>query len=66
MRKSYREGNIGVLQVLDAERHYQQASLVYVQASAQRFRDTAQLFLALGGSGSEVDTHPGQETMHSN
>lgn len=50
-RKSYREGNAGVLQVLDAERHYQQASLGYVQARAQRYIDTAQLFLALGGSG---------------
>ena len=52
-RKSYREGNIGVLQVLDAERRYSQASLAYVRASAQRYMDTAQLFLALGGSGPE-------------
>jgi outer membrane protein TolC len=64
-RKSYREGNIGVLQVLDAERHYSQASLAYVQANAQRYMDTAQLFLALGGSGAEVDTHPDQGAMRS-
>lgn len=63
-RKSYREGNIGVLQVLDAERRYQQASLAYVRVRAQRYMDTAQLFLALGGSGPEVDTHLGQETTH--
>jgi len=64
-RKSYREGNIGVLQVLDAERHYSQASLAYVRANAQRYMDTAQLFLALGGSGAEVDTHPDQGAMRS-
>jgi len=49
-RKSYHEGNVGVLQVLDAERLYQQARLGYVRAQAQRYLDTAQLFLALGGS----------------
>jgi outer membrane protein TolC len=47
---SYHEGNVGVLQVLDAERLYQQARLGYVRAEAQRYSDTAQLFLALGGS----------------
>jgi NodT family efflux transporter outer membrane factor (OMF) lipoprotein len=64
-RKSYREGNIGVLQVLDAERRYSQASLAYVGVRAQRYIDTAQLFLALGGSGPEADTYPGQATMRS-
>ncbi len=49
-RKSYEEGNVGVLQVLDAERGYQQAQLGYVRTQAQRYQDTAQLFLALGGS----------------
>lgn len=62
-RKSYREGNIGVLQVLDAERRYQQASLAYVRARANRYMDTARLFLALGGSGPEVDTPSGQGKM---
>lgn len=50
-RQSYNEGNVGVLQVLDAERRYQQARLGYVRAQAQRYRDTAQLMLALGGAG---------------
>ncbi|VTU37257.1 efflux transporter outer membrane subunit [Variovorax sp. PBL-E5] len=50
-RKSYHEGYVGVLQVLDAERLYQQARLGYVRAEAQRYLDTAQLFLALGGAG---------------
>jgi NodT family efflux transporter outer membrane factor (OMF) lipoprotein len=50
-RQSYNEGNVGVLQVLDAERRYQQARLGYVRAQAQRYIDTAQLMLALGGAG---------------
>jgi len=64
-RKSYREGNIGVLQVLDAERHYSQASLAYVQANAQRYMDTAQLFLALGRLRSRSRYHPDQGAMRS-
>jgi outer membrane protein TolC len=49
-RISYKEGNAGVLQVLDAERSYQQARHGYVRAMAQRYLDTVQLFLALGGT----------------
>jgi NodT family efflux transporter outer membrane factor (OMF) lipoprotein len=49
-RASYTEGNAGVLLVLDAERSYQQARLGYVRAVAQRYMDTVQLFLALGGT----------------
>jgi NodT family efflux transporter outer membrane factor (OMF) lipoprotein len=49
-RESYRVGNVGVLQVLDAERRAQQARLGAVRAQAQRYQDSAQLFLALGGS----------------
>jgi NodT family efflux transporter outer membrane factor (OMF) lipoprotein len=54
-RKSYLEGNVGVLQVLDAERLYQQARLGYVRAQSQRYIDTLQLFLALGGSDPDPD-----------
>jgi NodT family efflux transporter outer membrane factor (OMF) lipoprotein len=50
-RLSYREGNVGVLQVLDAERRFQQARLGVVRAQAQRCMDTVQLMLALGGAG---------------
>lgn len=53
-RRSYHEGAIGVLQVLDAERRYQQARLGYVRAQAERYEDTVQLFLALGGGVPEV------------
>jgi NodT family efflux transporter outer membrane factor (OMF) lipoprotein len=49
-RISYKEGNAGVLQVLDAERLYLKARLGYVSATAQRYLDTVQLFLALGGT----------------
>jgi NodT family efflux transporter outer membrane factor (OMF) lipoprotein len=49
-RISYKEGNAGVLQVLDAERSYQRARLGYVRAEVQRYLDTVQLFLALGGT----------------
>ena len=49
-RESYSAGNSGVLQVLDAQRLHQQAQLGFVRAQAQQYLDTAQLFLALGGS----------------
>lgn len=52
-RESYRVGNVGVPQVLDAERLYQRARIDFVRAEAQRFQDTAQLFLTMGGPGSE-------------
>jgi NodT family efflux transporter outer membrane factor (OMF) lipoprotein len=50
-RQSYRAGNTGVLQVLDAQRQLQQAQLGFVRAQAQQYLDTTELFLALGGSG---------------
>jgi len=49
-RESYNAGQVGILQVLDAERRYQQARLGFVRAQAQRYVDTAQLLLALGGT----------------
>jgi NodT family efflux transporter outer membrane factor (OMF) lipoprotein len=49
-RAAYQEGNVGILQVLDAQRASQQARLGYVRAVAQRYLDTVQLFLALGGT----------------
>jgi outer membrane protein TolC len=49
-RASYAEGNVGVIQVLDAQRTFQQARLGYVRSEAQRYLDTVQLFLALGGT----------------
>jgi NodT family efflux transporter outer membrane factor (OMF) lipoprotein len=49
-RASYQEGSADVLLVLDAERSYQQARLGYVRVTVQRYIDTVQLFLALGGT----------------
>ncbi len=49
-RESYREGNSGVLDVIDAQRARLTAQLGLLRAQAQQYLDTAQLFLALGGS----------------
>ena len=48
-RLSYGEGKSDLLQLLDAERLYQQARLGYARAEAQRYQDTTQLFVAMGG-----------------
>ena len=48
-RRAYQADDIALLQVLDASRLYQRARLGYAQAEAQRYVDTAQLFLAMGG-----------------
>ena len=48
-RVSYSEGRSDILQLLDAERAYQQARLGYARATAQRYADSAQLLVALGG-----------------
>lgn len=58
-RLSYQSGNSGVLQVLDPERLYQQARIGHVRAEAQRFLDTAQLFVALGGGWWDWSDRPG-------
>jgi len=43
------------LQLIVAERAYQQARLGMVTAQARRLQDTAQLFVALGGGWWEAD-----------
>jgi len=48
-RIDYANGGIGILGLLDAQRQYQQARLGYVRAEAQRYQDTIQLFVAMGG-----------------
>ncbi len=50
----YREGEISVLQVLDAERAYQQALLGQIKAKTAQYLDTTQLFIALGGNSAGV------------
>ncbi len=48
-RLSYAEGKTDVLNLLDAERLYQQARLGYTRAETERYEDTTQLFVAMGG-----------------
>jgi NodT family efflux transporter outer membrane factor (OMF) lipoprotein len=50
VRRSYEAGNSGILDVIDAQRRNAQAQLGLARATAQRLMDTAELFLALGGS----------------
>jgi NodT family efflux transporter outer membrane factor (OMF) lipoprotein len=46
---SYQAGKSDVLLLIEAQRLAQQARLAYVNAEAQRYQDTAQLFVAMGG-----------------
>ena len=48
-RLSYAEGKSDLLQLLDSERLAQQARLGYARAEAQRYQDTTELFVAMGG-----------------
>jgi NodT family efflux transporter outer membrane factor (OMF) lipoprotein len=48
-RESYSAGNVGVLQIIDAERAVQRARIGVARAHAQRLQDTAELIVALGG-----------------
>jgi NodT family efflux transporter outer membrane factor (OMF) lipoprotein len=48
-RLDYGNGATGIIGLLDAQRQYQQALLGYVRAQAQRFQDTTQLLVAMGG-----------------
>lgn len=49
-QESYQAGQASLLQLLVAQRLYQQARLGDARARGQRFSDTAQLFIALGGA----------------
>ncbi len=51
-REAYRAGEIGALQVLDAERAYQRALIGQIRAKTAQYLDTAQLSIALGGNSS--------------
>jgi len=48
-RKQYESGAVSYLLLLNAQRQYQDAYIILVQARATRFTDTASLFAALGG-----------------
>jgi NodT family efflux transporter outer membrane factor (OMF) lipoprotein len=47
-RVSYEKGAIGILDLLDAQRQYEQALLGYTRAEAQRYTDTVELQVAVG------------------
>jgi len=49
-QESFAAGQTTFLQVLLAQRLFQEARLGYVRARAQRYLDTAQLYVALGGA----------------
>jgi NodT family efflux transporter outer membrane factor (OMF) lipoprotein len=59
-RLAYSLGSIGVLQVVDAQRIVEQARLGYERARAQRYLDTAQLFVAMGGGWWDWREHEGE------
>jgi NodT family efflux transporter outer membrane factor (OMF) lipoprotein len=48
-RRRLAAGDVGILEILNAEITYQTAALALVQARAARYSDTAALFQALGG-----------------
>ena len=49
-RKSYQVGNTGILPVEDATRQHYRSKLGFIRSQSQQLSDTAQLFVALGGS----------------
>jgi NodT family efflux transporter outer membrane factor (OMF) lipoprotein len=49
-RQSFTLGNIGFIDVIDAQRRFAQAEIGLSRARAQRLMDSAQLYLALGGT----------------
>ncbi len=56
-RLSYRAGNIGVLQILDAERLSNQSRLGLTRSYIRQYQDTALLYLAIGGGPLSVPSH---------
>jgi NodT family efflux transporter outer membrane factor (OMF) lipoprotein len=48
-QKQYQLGSVSYLYLLDAQRQYQEARILLVQAQGARFTDTAALFAAMGG-----------------
>ena len=57
-QQSYQVGQASFLQIIEAERQYQQARLGYVRAQTQRYADSAQFFIAMGGDAAEGDATP--------
>lgn len=49
-QQAYAQGENSILQVLEAERAYEQALLGHIRAKTAQYLDTVQLFVALGGN----------------
>jgi NodT family efflux transporter outer membrane factor (OMF) lipoprotein len=60
-REGFRAGEVGVLQVLDAERAYQLALLGQIGVRTARYLDTAELSVALGGNSLGAWEHDQEE-----
>jgi NodT family efflux transporter outer membrane factor (OMF) lipoprotein len=52
---NYAKGGAGIINLLDTQRLYQQARQGYVRADAQRYVDTIQLLVAMGGGWWDAD-----------
>lgn len=50
VKKNQSVGGVGLLDVLTAQRHYLQSQLAYGRVEGQRYQDTVQLYLVLGGN----------------
>lgn len=48
-QQQYRLGGVSFINVLNAEQQYQKTKILFIQAKAARYADTAALFQALGG-----------------
>lgn len=53
IERQYALGSVSFLNLLDAQRQYQQTRIDYSRALASRYQDTAALFQALGGNWSD-------------
>lgn len=65
-RERYGAGKVDVLRLLDAERSYQQARVGYARARAQRYLDSAQLFVSLGGGWSKEPSIQSDASVNGN
>ncbi|MGA9828259.1 MAG: efflux transporter outer membrane subunit [Rhodanobacteraceae bacterium] len=63
-REQYQVGAVDYLNLLDAERTYQQARIALIQARAARLADTAALYAALGGGWQATDPAQPRENAH--
>lgn len=69
VRTQYQAGAVDYLSLLTSETQYQNARIAYVQAEAQRYADTAALYIALGGgewTSSSLEPDCGEQQCASN